>query len=222
MVLRDPEVILARQDWAGVRALLPDADEAVFENLRAYARLLLGWSQGVSNLISRHDEPRFVERHLLESLAPARFLRDSGAKRFLDFGSGGGLPAIPLCLLGIGESWTLVESRRNKTLFLRKVQQELGLSHLDVITDRLEDVIGTQAVEGGFDGFTSRATATLGPTLELAAKVMRPGGHAFLWKGSGHVEELAACRSQIDGVWRHETTHPIGNGMNVVCVFQYI
>lgn len=216
---REPDALLARQNWSGVRAVLPDADESVFVRLRAYSKLLLGWSQGVSNLISRHDEQRFVERHLFESLAIAGIIRDSGAKQFVDFGSGGGLPALPLCIAGIGEHWTLVESRRNKTLFLRKVQQDLELRHIDVVTDRLENVVEAGELVGAFDGFTSRATATMEPTLTLAAQLVRPGGHAFLWKGSSHEAELAEASDALTTSWRLEAVHPIGAGPNVVCVF---
>ena len=38
-------------------------------------------------------------RHLLESVEPAHWLKECGATRWLDFGSGAGLPAIPLALL---------------------------------------------------------------------------------------------------------------------------
>ena len=55
----------------------------------------------------------------------------------VDFGSGGGFPALPLALAGVGERWTLVESRRNKTLFLRRAIQELGAGQVDVLTGRL-------------------------------------------------------------------------------------
>ena len=215
--------LLGRQPWSKLRDLLPgDAagHDEVMARIRAYAKLLLTWNQGVSNLISRNDEIRLVDRHIAESLAPSRLLAASGCERFVDFGSGGGLPGVPLSLAGVGSFWTLVESRRNKTLFLRKVQQDLKLNKMDIRTDRLEMLLEKQDQALECDGFTSRATATLAPTLELAGQIVRKGGKAFLWKGSGHVEELEADGSSWAETWKLVSVEPILAGPNVVCVFE--
>lgn len=181
---------------------------------------MLEWNRGVSNLVSRHDEPRIVERHLIESVFPARLIAGFSPKRFVDFGSGAGLPAVPLALCGIGEQWTLVESRRNKTLFLRKIQQDNGLRNLDVRTGRLEVLVDEDPAALACDAFTSRATAAVGPTLELATRIVESGGHAFLWKGSSYEQEIAEGRREWETSWRLESVHPIGDGPNVVVVME--
>lgn len=221
----DPDRLLARQPWTLLRPLIPGTPaevEARLVTLRGYAKQLLEWNRGVSNLISRNDEPRIVERHLRDSLFPARLLLESGCRRFVDLGSGAGLPAIPLALCGIGERWTLVESRRNKTLFLRKVQQDNGLSHFDVRTNRLEVLLEEAAAELACDGFTSRATMTIAPTLELASRIVTGGGKAFLWKGSSYEQEAESTRKEWGRDWRLAGVHPIGEGPNVVTVFERI
>ena len=219
----DVDRLLGRQPWSKLRALLPgdgSTADATMARIREYAKLLLTWNQGVSNLISRNDEIRLVDRHIAESLAPARMLAESGCERFVDFGSGGGLPAIPLSLAGVGSFWTLVESRRNKTLFLRKVQQDLKLNKIDILTDRLEMLLENPEMALECDAFTSRATATLVPTLEMAGRIVRKGGKAFLWKGSGHVVELEADGGTWAATWELKRVEPIGEGPNVVCVFE--
>lgn len=218
----DPEKALARQPWSLLQPFLGPADRAGAQlaGLRRYAGLLFEWNRGVSNLISRHDEPRLVERHLFESLAPARLLIESGCKKFVDFGSGAGLPAVPLAICGVGEAWTLVESRRNKTLFIRKAQQEIGLTQVSVITGRLEVLADEGLAELACDGFTSRATAAVGPTLALAAKIVAPGGTAFLWKGSSYVDEMAASESEWAAHWSFVQAPLIGDGPNVCAVFK--
>jgi 16S rRNA (guanine527-N7)-methyltransferase len=107
----------------------------------------------------------------------------------VDLGSGGGLPALPLAHAGVGETWMLVESRRNKTLFLRKVIEELGIDGMKVETSRLESLL-EQGAFGPFAGFTSRATLRLGPTLILAAQCVPIGGSTFLWKGTRLDQEM--------------------------------
>jgi 16S rRNA (guanine527-N7)-methyltransferase len=146
--------------------------------------------------MSRHDESRIVARHLAESLEPARRIRDFGLDAWLDFGSGAGFPAIPLAIAGVGKSWLLVESRRQKTLFLRKAVETLGLGHVEVATTRLETLDPERV---GFDGFTSRATEGLELTLQLAAPRVVHGGRAFLWRGGSRAAELAAA-----GPWRDD------------------
>jgi 16S rRNA (guanine527-N7)-methyltransferase len=216
------DTMVARQPWAELAPFLERAgiDVAKATNqLKAYTALLLNWNRDVSNLISTNDEHRFVERHLRESVEPAQWVQEARAARWIDFGSGGGLPALPLALCGIGESWTLVESRRTKTLFIRKAIQELGLSNIEVINDRLENVAEIPENASVFDAFTSRATLTLGPTLKLAAALVRPSGDAFLWKGSRHEQEMndePFWRS----MWDLSAVLPIGSEQTVVCRFK--
>ena len=187
---------------------------------KAFALELLRWNQGVSNLISHDDEPRLVDRHMAESLAGLGIVNDLGCSKMVDFGSGGGFPAIPLALAGVGRHWTLVESRRNKTLFLRRAMQELAIADMAVITGRLEMLVEDDALSLACDGFTSRATIKLGPTLALAAAIVAPGGHAVLWKGSGIQDELAGSQAQWREGWLPPIIHSIAGGPNTIAVFK--
>jgi len=213
--------LLERQPWDSLVPHLLKAGtrtEPAIQRLRTYAKLLLEWNRSVSNLISRNDEHRIVERHIAESVEPAAWLNASGAKRWLDLGSGAGLPAIPLAIAGVGTEWTLVESRRMKTLFIRRALIELGLRDIDAVNARLEKLSEESLKPDKFDGFTSRATLNLGPTLRLAARFVRPGGVAFLWKGSGREREMASDQSWLDA-WDFDGLLGIGSGLTVVTRF---
>ena len=180
--------------------------------------MLVQWNRMVSNLISRNDEVRIVARHVLESLEPAHWLHASAAKRWLDFGSGSGFPAIPLAIAGVGPEWTLVESRRTKTLFMRKALEDLHVSGVTVVNARLEDIAGADDHAGAYSGFTSRATQTLVPTLAIAASVVHAGGTAFLWKGSRREAEMAADDSWRAS-WDYDGLLGIGDGTTAVARF---
>lgn len=215
------ERTLDRQPWHSLRPSLIEAGadvERALGLLRRYAAMLIEWNRGVSNIVSRNDEARIVERHLLESVAPARRLIESGARRWIDFGSGAGLPAIPLAIAGVGTAWTLVESRRTKTLFIRKTLQDIVIGDFEVVNDRLENVVEDSGRAAAFDGFTSRATIAIVPTLELAARLIRPGGSAFLWKGSGWESELAR-EPGWRANWDLDVATSVGSGLNVVARF---
>ena len=188
--------------------------------LRSFALELLHWNRGVSNLISHADESRLVERHIAESLAGAPVLRQLACTHIVDLGSGGGFPAIPLAIAGVGGRWTLVESRRNKTLFLRRVVERLELRDIAVLTGRLEVLVETEPDAPQCDGFTSRATMKADPTLALAARIVRPGGYAVLWKGSGLEQELRESGAGWKHDWSTPRTSTIGDGPNSIAVFE--
>ncbi len=177
-----------------------DSTGQALAKLRVFAERLIEWNHRVSNLISPNDEQRLVERHILESLEPAPLLRESGVQSLIDFGSGAGFPALPLAIAGVGEQWTLVESRRPKTLFLQKMIADLELPNVRVIHARLE-VIAAGQDRPQVDALTSRATMRAGPTLEIAKAIVREGGYAFLWKGSGVQDELSSSQ-----VWKQDWT----------------
>lgn len=182
-----------------------------------FGELVLEWNRVISNLISRNDEGRIVERHMRESLEVAGWLAEAGVRRWLDLGSGAGFPGIPLSIAGVGEKWTLVESRRMKTLFMAKAIQEMGLAGIEVVRSRLE-LIQSEDRKAAYDGFTSRATMAASPTLVLASFFVSPGGCAFLWKGSRREEEMDLDVDWKD-TWEFSGVRSIGSGQNSVAKF---
>jgi len=217
----DVSATLARQDWDLVipHLLRAGADVATVQpQLQRFGELLLQWNRLASNLISKNDEERMVARHFTEALEPAHWLKSDNATNWLDFGSGGGFPAVPLALAGVGTNWTLVESRRTKCLFLRRAAEQLGLKGVRIEQARLEDLVASSHLAGAFDGFTSRATLTAVPTLALAAMLVAPGGHAYLWKGSRREDEMAKDESW-KLAWELDGLLGIGTGQTVVARF---
>jgi hypothetical protein len=85
------QALVEHSEWA---ALIPGIERAggdgatALPRLAAYIAAVLSWNRTVSNLISRSDEARLVSRHLAESIEPAGWLREFGAARWVDLGSG--------------------------------------------------------------------------------------------------------------------------------------
>jgi 16S rRNA G527 N7-methylase RsmG len=102
---------------------------------------------------------------------------------------------------------------------MRKAIQELSLEHLATENDRLENIVEQHEGAGVCDGFTSRATLKLAPTLALAAHLVVPGGSAFLWKGSGHDREIAEDKGW-SSFWELIGIQGVGSGPNVVARFK--
>lgn len=213
------QAIVSRQSWGKIETLLGSAGldpTSVIPRLRQFAELLVAWNRGVSNLLSRNDEARLVERHIGESLGPVRAMLESGIDEWLDIGSGGGFPAVPLIIAGVGRRWNLVESRRMKTLFLTKVQQEMGLEAMTVTCARIESL--DPPMGDATRGVTSRATLHLVPTLHEAARWVAPGGSAFLWKGERRDAEMRESSSWRES-WDLTATLELADTPTVVCRF---
>ena len=164
--------------------------KAVESDLRAYAALLTKWNK-VTNLVSRETVVTLWERHILDSLQVLPLI-PQGATRFLDLGSGGGLPGIPIAIAFKGgpRRITLVEPIQKKVSFLRTVIRELDLP-AEVIAGRIEDVDSRETV----DVVTSRALASLSELLRFSARFFGPETVGLFHKGGEHLREIEESRS---------------------------
>ncbi|BBP86342.1 MULTISPECIES: 16S rRNA (guanine(527)-N(7))-methyltransferase RsmG [Pseudomonas] len=125
------------------------------ELLLAYLALLIKWNKAY-NLTAVRDPDEMVSRHLLDSLSVVPHVAALG-DHWLDVGSGGGMPGIPLAILFPDRRFTLLDSNGKKTRFLTQVKLELKLANLEVIHSRVEAV----QPERPFAGIISRAFSSL-------------------------------------------------------------
>ncbi|MET1079563.1 MAG: 16S rRNA (guanine(527)-N(7))-methyltransferase RsmG [Pseudomonas sp.] len=139
----------------GAQTLGVVLNEAQHSLLLAYLALLVKWNKAY-NLTAVRDPDEMVSRHLLDSLSVAPFVA-AGGSRWLDVGSGGGMPGVPLAILFPERQFTLLDSNGKKTRFLTQVKLELKLANLDVIHSRVEQLQPPQP----FDGIVSRAFSAL-------------------------------------------------------------
>lgn len=164
-------------------------------DLESYARLLQKW-QAVQNLVSRETLDEVWSRHFADSLQVLPLLRD-GDHAFLDLGSGGGLPALPLAiaLKSPSHHFTLIEPNGRKVSFLRTVARELGL--IVTVEGRRSDQVDSRETPKP-DVITSRALAALPTLCGWMKPFFAPQSRAILHKGREHVEELAEAATHWD------------------------
>jgi 16S rRNA (guanine527-N7)-methyltransferase len=124
------------------------------DQLLAYLALLIKWNKAY-NLTAVRDPDEMVSRHLLDSLSIVPHIGE--ADSWLDVGSGGGMPGIPLAILYPHKRITTLDSNGKKTRFLTQVKLELKLDNLQVIHSRVE---AFQPAEP-FAGIVSRAFSSL-------------------------------------------------------------
>ena len=134
--------------------------------LRTFADELARVNRQV-NLVSPATIPEAEERHLVHSLALARRAFPAGAT-VVDWGSGGGLPAVPLAIRFPETRFVAVDAVRKKTEAVRLFARRLGLDNLEVWNGRAE------AWGGAADYAVSRATAPLVDLWGWFARARRP------------------------------------------------
>jgi 16S rRNA (guanine527-N7)-methyltransferase len=147
--------------------LIAPLPPAAYDRLAAYLKLLTHWNKKI-NLTSVRDPDALVGLHFGECLrATQRIPPEVGT--VLDFGSGAGLPGIPIQIVRPDLRVTLAESQKKKAAFLREVVRELGLEHAAVLAGRVEDL----PPGGTFDLATLRAVDKIGEALQIALPRIR-------------------------------------------------
>ncbi|MFT4799227.1 16S rRNA (guanine(527)-N(7))-methyltransferase RsmG [Congregibacter sp.] len=155
--------------------------------LMDYLKLLSRWNK-IYNLTAVRDERAMVTRHLLDSLAVQPHL---SGQRFIDVGTGAGLPGIPLAIASPKQHFALLDSNGKKTRFLVHAVNELGLSNVEVIKARVTDYVP----ESAYDTVLSRAFGSLGDMISSCQHLLVSGGEFLAMKGQRPDEELQRVES---------------------------
>lgn len=177
---------IAASDKAAALALTPVSRETE-ARLDAYVGLLQQW-QAKTNLIAPSTLPQLWTRHIADSLQLLALAPD--ARRWADFGSGGGFPGVVLaCALAEVEGGRidLVERNAKKAAFLREALRVTGAPGVVHLTD-IGDYVERSA--SGVDCITARALAPLQMLLGFAEPLVKRGSKALFLKGQDVDAEL--------------------------------
>jgi 16S rRNA (guanine527-N7)-methyltransferase len=175
-------------------------DSAFRTAIDGHVRLLLAWTRHI-NLTAIRDPSAVATAHVLDSLSAVPWLRDRGAERILDLGSGGGYPGLPLAAALPDAAVTLVEPIAKKARFLRAVVEATGLAdRVTILTARAEALAAEPGRRGTWHVVTARAVASTADLVELAFPLLVPGGSLVAWKRGDLAAELAAARRAIDAL----------------------
>nr|WP_217445647.1 16S rRNA (guanine(527)-N(7))-methyltransferase RsmG [Lelliottia amnigena] len=151
--------------------------------LVAYVDMLNKWNKAY-NLTSVRDPNEMLIRHILDSIVVAPHLR---GERFIDVGTGPGLPGIPLSIVRPECHFTLLDSLGKRVRFLRQVQHELKLENIEPVQSRVEAFPS----EPPFDGVISRAFASLNDMVSWCKHLPAQDGRFYALKGLVPDDEIA-------------------------------
>ncbi|ELO1775746.1 16S rRNA (guanine(527)-N(7))-methyltransferase RsmG [Vibrio fluvialis] len=161
-----------------------EVSEQQREQLVGYVELLNKWNKAY-NLTSVRDPMEMMVKHILDSIVVSPLLV---GERFIDVGTGPGLPGIPLAIMNPEKSFVLLDSLGKRIRFIKQVQHELKIANVTPVQSRVEDYDG----EEGFDGVLSRAFASITDMVEWCHHLPRAHTGVFLaLKGLLPQEEIA-------------------------------
>lgn len=169
------------------------------EQLEGMTRLYPEWNEKI-NVISRKDIDNVEVNHLLHSLAIAKFVDFKPDSTVLDFGSGGGLPGLPLAVLFPDVHFHLIDRVGKKLMVAKSIADAIGLTN---VTFQHGD---SGECHDKFDFVVSRAVMTQPELVRLSrknvAKTQRnsiPNGVISL-KGGDLNDELKALKDSTEVV----------------------
>jgi len=151
-------------------------------------------------LVKVRDREELIVKHILDSLAPLKVIRNlsknSAGFKIADVGSGAGLPGVPLAVCLPNTAFTLVERMGRRAGFLRDAVAVLGLPNVTVEEAEMEKL--DPAAENRFDIIVFRAFRPLdGATLKGLFALLKPAGMLGAYKGRRQAieEEMAGLRN---------------------------
>jgi len=161
-------------DWVGStlngllqNAGMPQLTGEQASQFEAYLSLFVRWNAR-TNLSSVREPHTILARHIVESIVCARAL-PAGISTLLDFGSGGGLPGIPIAICRSELVVTLAESQGKKAAFLQEAVRVLEISS-KVFSGRAE------TLRERFDCVVLRAVDKMAEAVREAAVLVAPNG----------------------------------------------
>jgi 16S rRNA (guanine527-N7)-methyltransferase len=182
-------------------------DSASLSFFFSYAELVSSWNTRL-NLVSFRDMNRFVEYHLLDSLKISTCIDLSSCGKVMDYGSGAGLPGIPIALAFPHVEVTLVESVGKKCRFLMEASSAIPIRNVTVLHARVEEL--PSSLDSLYGCVVTRATVRLIRFVRTASRFIGPSSSLVSIKGDHIDDELRELEKKIDSRVFHITVaHPV-------------
>lgn len=159
-----------------IKKYFPHLSAKQIEQFTALDALYHDWNSKI-NVISRKDIDNLYEHHILHSLAIAKYITFREGTNVLDFGTGGGLPGIPLAIFFPEANFKLIDGTGKKVRVAQEVADAIGLENV------LPAHLRGEEEKGKFDFIVSRAVMPLPDLMKIVKKNIAPDQHNTLPNG---------------------------------------
>jgi 16S rRNA (guanine527-N7)-methyltransferase len=154
------------------------------QQLVGFVALLDKWNKAY-NLTSVRDPNEMMVRHIFDSIVVSPHLE---GEKFIDVGTGPGLPGIPLAIMNPDKTFFLLDSLGKRIRFIKQALHELKISNVTPVQSRVE---AFQPQEK-FDAVLSRAFASMTDMVNWCHHLPKPETGTFLaLKGQMPQDEIA-------------------------------
>ena len=117
----------------------PNLNELQINQFKQLYDLYVDWNSKI-NVVSRKDIESLYEKHVLHSLAIAKYVQFENGTKVLDIGTGGGFPGIPLAIMFPNVEFTLCDSIGKKIKVAEEISNAIGLKNTDFVVGRVENL----------------------------------------------------------------------------------
>jgi len=164
------------------------------EQIRKFSRyleLLVQWNQKI-NLTSLKTSQEIIIKHFLDSISCVKVINKYVNKEgisVIDVGAGAGFPGIPIKIICPSIRLSLLEARKKKSIFLKKVTEEMNFQQAKILNGRAEAFGKSADHRERYDVAISRAVAHLNVLSEYCLPLVRVGGLFIAQKGRSYKQE---------------------------------
>ena len=185
------ERLQSKAEQLGIRL-----SEKQLEQFQCYYERLIEKNK-VMNLTAITEYEEVVDKHFIDSILLGSVKELFGKKRVIDVGTGAGFPGIPLKIVYPELEITLLDSLNKRVKFLNEVIEELGLTGIQAVHSRAEDLAQDAAYRQQYDICVSRAVANLATLSEYCIPFVKQGGYFISYKSTQIEEELKQAKKAV-------------------------
>ena len=189
-------------------------DDSILEKFEIFYKEMVRVNETM-NLTGITEWEEVVKLHYIDSVSLIPFVRDHlkgsdisdedsssfekyvSGLRILDMGTGAGFPGVPLAICLPNCSFVLADSLRKRIDYLEAVSSKMGLSNVENIHARAEDLAKDADYRESFDLVVSRAVADSVVLSEYCIPFVKEGGYFIAYKSGEVDEEIERAKSGI-------------------------
>ncbi|MEO0625417.1 MAG: 16S rRNA (guanine(527)-N(7))-methyltransferase RsmG [Bacteroidota bacterium] len=146
----------------------PDLHDRQMGQFARLGELYTDWNSKI-NVISRKDIDQLYLRHILHSLAIAKWMIFKPEAQILDLGTGGGFPGIPLAIFFPQTQFHLIDGTGKKIRVCQAIIEELGLKNCRAEQQRAEYLKKRK-----YDFVVTRAVAKIQQLSDWSLRLITP------------------------------------------------
>ncbi|MCG7386335.1 16S rRNA (guanine(527)-N(7))-methyltransferase RsmG [Paenibacillus sp. ACRRY] len=185
-----------------------ELDEHQLEQFELYFQELVSWNEKM-NLTGITEREQVYTKHFYDSVSLAFYTDMTKVEKLADIGSGAGFPGIPLKICFPHIQLTIIDSLNKRIGFLQHVVDTLGLTGVELIHGRAEELGRKEGYRDSYDLVTARAVAKLAVLNEFCLPFVRKGGMFAAMKGGDPREEMKEAEFSFNQLRaRVKAVHP--------------